>query len=303
MNKMVQWVLNLTAGIFFFVFFLFLFFPFESLIQGYLGKIESRTNGAYRVTVGKIRAGVIFKSVFTDFQLHRMTGGRDDVLLDFPEVRIGLSYFPLVTGTVKASFAAEGKKGTMEGDLMISSDEYRLDTEMSGMRFSDIRYLSTWLKLPLEGTLNGAIDLTLYPGQVTRNEGTIDLKLKGLKISATRVTPYPGFDLDLPETILSGEKDGIVRIQMGEGKVELKEINFPGEDLVLDLQGKIQLNKKPELSRLTVNGTFSLSKKMQEALPFVVMIESQKSEDGSYPLTLSGRLNKPRIQVGTFDVL
>ena len=303
MNKMVQWVLNLTAGIFFFVFFLFLFFPFESLIQNFLAKIEARTNGAYRITVGKIEAGVIFKSVFKDFQLHQMAGGHDEVLLDFPEVKVGLSYLPMLAGTVQASFEALGRQGKMEGDMMVSSDEYRLDTEISGMQFSDIRYLSTWLKLPLDGVLDGAIDLTIYPDQVVRNEGTIDLKLKNLKISPARVTPYPGFDLDLPETILSGEKEGVVKMTMNQGKLELKEISFPGEDLMFDLKGRIQLNKKPDLSRLAVNGKFSLSKKMQEALPFVVMIEGQKSEDGSYPLTLSGRLNKPRIQIGTFDLL
>ncbi|MBI4412494.1 MAG: type II secretion system protein GspN [Deltaproteobacteria bacterium] len=303
MNKMVQWVLNLTAGIFFFVFFLFLFFPFESLITNFLGKIEAQSNGAYRITVGKIEAGIIFKSVFTDFQLHQVVGGRDDVLLDFPKVKVGLSYLPLIAGTVKASFEAKGKKGRMEGDLVVSPDEYRLDTEMHGMQFEDIRYLSAWLKLPLDGALDGTIDLTIYPGQASRNEGIIDLSLKNLKISPTRVTPYPGFDLDLPETVLSDEKGGAIKIQMKEGKLELKELTFPGEDLILDLKGRIQLNKKPDLSRLAINGKFSLSKKMQDALPFVVMIESQKSEDGSYPLTLSGRLNKPRVQIGTFDLL
>lgn len=303
MNKMVQWTLNLTAGIFAFVFFLFLFFPFELLIQNFLAKIEAKTNGAWRVTVGKIEAGVIFKSVFRDFQLHQVVEGRDEILLDFPEVKVGLSYLPMMTGTIRASFEALGKKGKMEGDLLFSSGEYRLDTEMSGIQFADIRYLSTWLKVPLDGILDGTLDVTIYPGQVVKNRGIIDLKLKNLKIFPTRITPYPGFDLELPETVFSDEKGGVIKIEMNQGKLELKEVSFPGEDVILNLKGKIQLNKKIDLSRLAINGRFSLSKKMQEVLPFVVMIESQKTGDGSYPLTLSGRFNKPRVQVGTFDVL
>ncbi|MBI2340839.1 MAG: type II secretion system protein GspN [Deltaproteobacteria bacterium] len=303
MNKMVQWVLNLTAGLFSFVFFLVLFFPFDSLITGFLGKVETQSKGAWRVTVGEIDAGVIFKSVFKDFRIHQMSGGRDEVVADFPEVKVGFRYLPLIAGQVSASFTAKGQKGRMDGKLKLSSDEFHLDAKMKGMQFSDIRYVANWLKLPLEGALDGAIGLALYPGQPSKNSGDIDLKLKNLKISPARITPTAGFDLDLPETILSDEKGGTVRVQMGEGKIELKEVNFPGEDLVLNLSGRIQLGKKAEMSRLAINGKFSLSKKLQDAFPFVVMIEGQKGEDGSYPLTLSGRLNKPRVQIGTFDLL
>ena len=84
MNKLVQWILNITAGVFFFVFFLIIFFPFDNIIYDALAQIEEKTNGKYRIQVSEINPNIFFKSIFKDFEVFRATEKGDLSLIYFP---------------------------------------------------------------------------------------------------------------------------------------------------------------------------------------------------------------------------
>ncbi|MDO8519541.1 MAG: type II secretion system protein GspN [Deltaproteobacteria bacterium] len=303
MNKLVVWVINISGGIFFFFLFLFLFFPFGQVLNHFISRVETETGGAYRITVGEMEPSLIFRSVFKDFKVHKMEEGKDTVILDLPEVKLGLHYLPLVSGRLNTSFVGVGKKGKMEGKVRLSKGEYSLDLDLDKISFVEIPYLSQSVKIPMEGLMKGEIGLKIYPEEVTKNEGKIDLKILQFKIPPSHLTPYSGFDLDLPETLLSGDGEGVIRVNMEKGKLEIVEINFPGEDIKLNLSGTVQLNRRFSLSRIMINGNFQLSDKLKEAFPLILVIDKQKNEDGSYPLTISGRISKPQIKVGTSDIL
>lgn len=296
-------MLNIAGGIFFFFFFLFIFFPFESIIQNFLSRIETQSGGALRITVGEINPNIIFKSVFKNFQIHKIDGSKDHILASFPEVKIGISYLPLTVGHIRASFVAKGEKGKINGNISIKKSEYRFDTDLNKVQFSNIPYLASLMQVPVEGSVSGDIDMDIFPGQFVKNEGDIELKFVNLKIPAVKVTPYPGFDLDLPETLLSNDAGGRVKLHMEKGRVKIDDFSFPGDDLKIDLKGRIRLNRRFILSRIAVNGTFQFSEKIKEAIPFVVMIDAQKNEDGTYPITFSGRFSKPEIRIGSFDII
>lgn len=303
MNKLSSLVLNIAAGVFFFFFFLFLFFPFETIIENLLSEVEGRTAGAFRITVKEIDPGVVFKTKFREFAVHSTEKGLEDTLLSFPEVRIGVRYFSLIKGNLEASFIAKGTKGKLDGWLSFSKTENRISINLDRIVFDDFPYISKKLAVPLKGSLEGSLKLTLLPNQWTRNEGQVDLKILNLMIPEGRISPYPGFDIELPDTELVGKEGGRLKLKLERGRLEVQEINFPGADLSLNLDGRIQLNRQMPLSRLALNGTFKVSERLSQAFPLMVVIEKQKNEEGIYPVTLSGRFNKPRIKVGTFDVL
>lgn len=303
MNKFVLWVINITGGVFFFFFFLFLFFPFDSVLTHLISRVETETGGLYRVTVGEMKPSVIFRTVFKDFKVHKNVDGADAVIVDLPEVKVGLRYLPLLAGNLDASFVGKGRKGKMEGSLNLSKTEFSLDMDVNKMGFLDFPYLAAALHVPLEGEMEGNIGFKLFPTQITKNEGEIDLKLLNFKIPPSHLTPYSGFDVDLPETILSGETGGVIRMKMEKGKLDITEFKFPGDDIILNISGLVQLNRRFSLSRLTINGTFQLSDKLKEAFPLIMVIDKQKNADGSYPLAISGRISKPQVKVGTSDIL
>ena len=76
-----------------------------------------------------------------------------------------------------------------------------------------------------------------------------------------------------------------------------------GGDLDLDLKGSVSLKGRgPEDYRLDIKGGFKMSENLTKALPFLFIIEKQKNAQGVYPLTVTGRLGKPNIQIGKFRV-
>ncbi len=308
MSKLGQWVLNITAGVFFFFLFFLFMFPFDSIVQYFLSQVETNTNGAYRITVSEIKPSLLFKTVFKNFQLHHRGQNGDEIWIDMPEVRVGFHYLPLLAHRFQASFVAKGKKGEMDGhfsllfsDLSLTEGDF--STEIDGIQFSDLPFLYTGVGDSLVGSIDGKIDLSLDSDHVNRNSGLIELKFKNVSMPAGRFSPYPGFDIDLPDTVLTDAKGGIFSAKMDAGKMEIKAVSLTGGDLILNLAGKLQINKKLPLSRFNLDGTFQLSKKLEDAFPFIIVVDKQKNEDGSYPISFSGHFSKVQIQVGTFEVL
>ncbi len=106
-NKFIQWTLNLSAGIFFFLLFLFLFFPMEELARHYISQVEVQTKGQYRIFVSEIEPSLIFKSSVKKLEVYqRDNDGNENLIVSLPEAKVGLSYLPLMAGVVKASFVA-----------------------------------------------------------------------------------------------------------------------------------------------------------------------------------------------------
>ncbi|MBX7147835.1 type II secretion system protein GspN [bacterium] len=302
MNKLVVWTLNIVAGIFFFFLFLFLYFPFEPIIQNLLTRVEQQSGGKYRITVEKIAPGIIFKTKFTNFQVHTEEKGADVVIVGFDELKVGIHYFPLLTGRLEASFVGGSKKGSLEGDITASKTESELDVKISNFPLGEMLILKKYLGTGVEGTLNGSIDLDLYADQINKNEGKIDLKIKKLTATPFKITPMPGFDLDFPDLSLADAQDVVLKMNMAKGKLEIESFKIPGPDVMLDLKGRLMLNKKPTLMRANVSGNFNFSEKVKSAFPIAVLIDKQKLEDGSYPLNISGSLSRPRVLIGTFDL-
>ena len=44
------------------------------------------------------------------------------------------------------------------------------------------------------------------------------------------------------------------------------------------------------------------AEQLSKALPFLFIIEQQKNAEGIYPLNITGRLSKPSIRIGKFDL-
>ncbi len=296
--------MTITVGLVFFIVFLFWLFPFNIIIQHYLSMVESSSGGAYRIAVSEIDPGVIFKTVLKDFKVYHKEAGVESLWVDFKEVRVGIKYLPLIAGQINAGFQAQGKSGSVSGDFSSSSSEIHLEADFKALKISDIPYLASTTGLPLKGTISGNMNFTIDPAQVIRGDGSVNLQVKELVLGPGNLTPYEGFDLTLPETILADSKTaGVIKLDMKDSQLTINDITFSGEDLLFSLKGKIQLNKKSDLSRVTVNGNFRVSKKLEEAFPVITILEKQKTEDGSYPLNVSGRLTKPKVQIGTFNAL
>ena len=83
--------------------------------------------------------------------------------------------------------------------------KFSLDSEMDGFSLQNVPYLSDLLTVPLEGRLDGKADVDFFSKQMNKNRAKIDLKLQEFRIPASKVTPYPGVDLDHVEVGAGGD--------------------------------------------------------------------------------------------------
>lgn len=304
MNKFGQWILNLLVGLFAFLFFLVLLFPLESMIRQSITKLEMQNKGKYRIEIKKISPSLFFKSKFEDITVTEKTSSGDKVVLKLKELRLGVKYFALLTQKVVASFESSDSTGKMSGDFVVSPEGYDVRAELANINLQNFPILFGGSPfVDLKGAIDGKIDLQIDKTRSNRNNGSVSLILKNILIPESRLAPMPGFNIDIPDLILSDEKGGKVRFLIEDGKVDVAEISLPGPDLSLNLKGKIQMNNKWGLSRITLDGDFNFSEKLSTAFPIVVMIDKEKSESGVYPLAISGRFSKPKIKIGTKEIL
>lgn len=304
MNKAIQWIINITAGIFFFFFFLLISFPFENLMQNALSQVERQTSGRYRITVSSIDPNVIFPSVFKDFQVHQKEGAKDRVIVDFKEVKLGVSYLPLLASRLSASFSAEGKSGSVKGDIDLHQSSSSFSAKLNKLKISDVPYVQSILagaQIPLDGAFSGEMEGSFFQGQPVKNEAFADLKIENLVIPAGRLTKL---QFDAPEALsLAGKDKGKFKLKMEKGRIDLQEFSLPGEDLILNLSGNLVLNPRVPFSRLNVQGGIQFSPKMEGVLGSVlIVIAKEKTAEGVYPISVNGRLNKPEIKIGNFSL-
>lgn len=301
MNRFTQIVINLVAFIIFFILFTFIFFPFETLVENYLASIEKMTNGKYRVTVGSIDPSIFFKTEFKNFQLISLEGGKNESILYFPSVKAGVKYIPLLGGDVYSSFEIKGKRGTLEGDMTVTSSKVSIDTQFNKFSIQSFPIVTSASPVELDGKISGKIDLNFSPEGLAKAEGKIDLKLIDWTMFPTQIEEI---GLEIPGMQLSKQKlEGKLAVDIKKGKFTISSLDFPGEDLKLKMNGWVKIGRKIDFSRLKVEGKINLSEEKEQDLSSVLsLVESQKEEDGAFPIVISGKVTKPLIKVGSFKL-
>lgn len=296
MSKIGQWVLNISAGIFFYIFFLVVYFPFESIIQDGLSQVDQLTRGAYRITVGEIDPGLFFKTKFKKLQVLRNSGGQYEAWLDLPEVRVGISYISLLAGNVQASFAAKGKKGELDGELYLTDTSHEVDLHLDQLSLDSVPALEHFADTDISGIVSGKIALDLVASQWTKGRGKVDLTIKDLHMAGTTIQ-----GLDIPELDFTASKPAVIKMEMNKGKILVNEFTFAEGDVAADLKGSIRLNNRFDYSRLNIDGTVKFTEKVVTAVGYIGLLDGQKNADGALPIKLTDRLSEPKIKVGTME--
>ncbi|MCE9624226.1 MAG: type II secretion system protein GspN [Deltaproteobacteria bacterium] len=301
-------VLYVAAGIFFFVFWLVWVFPTDALKSRILTEIENQTQGRYKFDVGSLDIGILGSITFNDLKVSEGVGDTEKTLLKTPKLK--LSFSPLALGSLAKKpdidFYIKGSKGQLEGNYHQDGDEFDLTASFKQFPIADLGMISAKAKIDLTGSLDGDIDLRLNKADTNKNEGSIDLRLIDLTMASTRVAldpTAPDQAMEIPQIKLTGAKDSGIKGEVKKENLEISAIDLKGGDLDLNLSGRVVLQgAKASDYRLALQGGFSLTEALAKALPILFIIEQQKNPQGVYPLNMTGRLGKPSIRVGTFNL-
>lgn len=301
MSRMLRYISYLALFVVCYAIFLYIVFPFSSLKDRILRDVERQLGGGLQVSAKSLEPHW-FSGVDIEGLLIEGPGPKGLVkLVEFEKVRARAALIPLIFGSVRAKFRVNIGKAEISGSANVGEDTISVKVEIDDLNLSDFAFIRERTGLNVVSNIDGDAELAINKQQPVRSTGELGFAFKSLRIAASELK-LGDLSLEIPELVIAKGKESKVKASMGKGTITFQDFTLAGGDLGLNLKGKIFLSSRVDNYRLNLRGSFSASEKFGEALPFLFIIDSQKQEDGSYPLTITGRLSRPSIKIGTFTV-
>jgi type II secretion system protein N len=252
--------------LFFFVTFLYVTFPYERLKEVIIAQIEAprvtptgRTiPSGMEVTIGSLGPtffpGLKAKDIRVTY-LPTTAGGRP-TFMRIDEAVVHVSLFSLLLRHANVSFDLEGMGGEIEGEASYSFGTdpapglRSLEVEIENVNAGEAGPLVQAVGLPLGGTLNGKIELTVPEGQVNQAEGKVELTCARLTVGDGRAQyQIPHFGGVTIAEIRAGDLSFNVNIRRGVATLE--RVGAQSNEFALQMDGRIDL--RPNLAESAMN--------------------------------------------------
>lgn len=218
-------------------------------------------------------------------------------------VRVGL--LGLLVGSTRLSFGADALGGTISGSSSESGGTRALDVELEDVSLAEAPILADAVGLPMTGTMNGELDLTLPEGKLAKAEGTVKLRVDALgvgdgkaKIKNTLALPkIEAGALELEGQATSGQLK-IVKFESNgphlefaaEGSVRLRD---PAQSSLLNLTARFRVTDKYRNQNDITRGIFGAPGTNTGMFDLDSKNRRAKRPDGFYAWRVSGALASP----------
>jgi type II secretion system protein N len=301
MPRILKFIAYLVLFVVSFLIFLYWMFPYDILKDRVASAIEEPLGRAVEVSIGELRPYYFTGVSISNLSLTSRTAGESTPLAEFEKVRVRATLFSLLLGNPRVSFFIQSGKGEIAGSARQTEEGFDISVDLDNFDVGSIKWLESQVGLKLGGRLGGSVDLKIDRLRPVRTTGKIDLSFDDFKVAASQVT-IGEVNIPIPDAVLTKGRGSRLKLSIDKGAVNVDEFRLADGDLQLDVKGKIFLSTVLSNYRLNLTGSFRVSDKLSEAFPLLFMAEKQKQPDGSYPLTVSGRLSEPSIKIGTFTL-
>lgn len=286
------------VGLLFLVVFSLLLFPFDSLKDRGIQELQHSLGDSYDIQIKSVSyrpfTTVLLKGVKIALKAD------EKQVVKFEKVKLHFSPAALFNKEVALDFDLKDEKSHVEGSFLNNAEVLKIDSNLEHFDLALVRFLLDRWKIPIEGMLSGTIALEWYWDNPLRNMGQMSLQLETLQLGAMKI---PGA-IDLPAMALAseGKGDSKIDLKINRANWTVEDLELHGADLDLTLNGKVYGAKQLDNYRFNLRGDFKLAPELIQKLPLLAMIDAQKTPEGIYPLTVTGRLSKPNIRIGEFKV-
>ena len=240
--------------------------------------------------------------------------GKAPSVISIDEARARISLLSLIAGNKSVSFKVEAFDGVIKGDFEDTGKQRALQINFDNVDVARIDIIAANIGFPLDGKLNGKIELTMPEGKASKANGKIDLEVKEMNAGNTKELPIKlptGGTFKLPRlkvgnfTINGEAKDGVLKISKivaqggdvdvaGDGRVQLREV---ANDAHLDIGLKFKINDgyrtKTDVTKSLFGTPGSKSPALIDLDP---KMSKSKGTDGFYSLRVGGTLGKPDVR-------
>lgn len=301
MSRLLRYISYLVLFAVLYAFFLYWVFPYDALKERILGDVERQLGGGLQVSAKSLEPHW-FSGVEIEGLEVEGPGERGMVkLVGFKRVRARAALLPLIFGSTRVKFRLDIGKSEISGSARVGEDTIAIKLDVDDLNLSDFAFIQERTGLKIVSRIDGKADLSINRQQAVRSTGNVGITFENLRLVGSQLN-LGDLALEVPDLLIAKGKDSRIKMSLGKGTATFENFDLKGGDLGLELKGKVFLSRSVSNYRLNLRGKFSVSPKLNEAFPFLFIVDSQKKEDGSYPLTITGRVSRPSIKIGTFTV-
>ncbi len=225
-----------------------------------------------------------------------------------------ISLFGLMFGNHDVSFHASAFGGTIKGSLDDGAKERAIELTLEGVDLGQIPQITQALNVPVEGSIDGTVKLTMPDQKASKASGNVSLDMANVTVGDGKAKMM-GY-LALPKVVvgavtIAGEaKDGVLKFSkiaaggkdlelQGDGRVQLRE---QLTDSLTDMNLRVKINDAYRGKSETTKNLFGApgSPKGGDAEMLVPQVKQSKRADGFYGFHMHGPLNRPSFDPAPF---
>lgn len=302
MPKLFKYIGYFVLFVFSYFIFLYWTFPYGILKERLVGAVEQQLGGDYDVRIGELSPSFFTGVVLKQVKVLKHEGSEVKTVWEAQKVKVRASLFSLIFGKTSVTFSVKTRSSSVSGSFKATEDGFNFTSDLSNFDLGDLGMFSGGGGTKLSSAIDGSIKLNINKRQVIQSSGSADFSLDDIRSSAGELKLSEGMDLTLPELAFSKGSGSTLKFDISKGAVHIKELKLADGDLKLDVSGDIFMSSTFKNYRMNLKGLFSVTPKLEQAVPFLFMVEKQKQADGTYPLTITGRIGQPSIKIGDFTL-
>lgn len=291
-KKILKWTGYPAFFLLCFVFFAYKTFPYDRLADRLVHEAQLR---GYEIEIIDLThsglTGLTFENLRVVLPAEEGSPPLDVI---FDELTVSTSLFSLFSDTKSFSFDAELAGGEAEGDVSLGADSMEVEADIEDLALGAIPALRKFTKVPITGTLNAEIDLSM-PSEVAESTGNVELTIEALNLGDGKtqldIPGWGGLTLDRAD---AGNLELVATID--EGIAEIERAESHGKDLKLDAVGRVRLLRPMKRSELNLMVRVKIENAYKERSAKVATmldlassgLESAMTPDGAIQYMLGG---------------
>lgn len=290
---------------FMFVFGLLATFPMSVVARIVEAQAEKALDHKYAISIGSARysfpLGLKLRQVSIESTGELMPG---EVRLptNFDSARVGVALFPLLTGRVKATADLRMGDGRVVASWGPGGEGHEMKLEVRRLRLDRIDLLRQMTGMPMIGQMDADIRLE-YNAEMRLSAGEIEVAIPRFQMGPGAVKCADACR-QIGGAIPIGSTDFgplAIRAAIERSTLNLARFESAGEDVQLELGGRVDLRDPIRASRVDVNLRLALDSRYVEdnglgpALGRIPMMRNAQTANG-YMLRISGVLRNLRTE-------
>ena len=283
MQKIGRIIGYILFGLFVFMFFTYLNFPYDKLKDKIFAQVEQKTG--LKLDAAEVKTTWTLGFVFNGVELSHRAMNIPQIHL--AHLKVSPSLISLLFLRPKLKFEVGFTEGSLSGTL-----HQKGKTQDIGLKFSSLNFtkdLKGVFPIDLQGILQGEFNVAGDLAQMKEMNGNMDIRIQKFGLAQMNV-----LNMNIPQISLSKM---LLRGTLKNERLVIEKIDIGGdkEDLQANASGDIQLDTKNlNNSKLNLTLKFKLSEKMKKEFSlFLPFIANALGPQGFYSLAITGRISAP----------